>query len=433
MESNSKPLVLIVGRLSGPKNGVILNTIGRAVPEIIRAFPGARIEILGSPVQDEHRELEAQYPFVRFGGFQPALRPFYEKADLVIASGRSALEAMALKKPVVAVGERFYVGPISEETFEKAKSTNFGDCFESEVFNWPQMSRDIIQLLCDEAWRQRVADAGHRLVRAEYDMKKVYPQIEKAYARALLENNLSLQREIPVLMYHRVVERPPSQSRFNLYVTKADFTRQLLFLKRRGFQTLTFSDLLSVRLPAKPVILTFDDGYRDNYDVLFPLLKQYGAKAVIFVLGNRNVEKNIWDMDRGEPEAPLLNSQQILEMAQSEQVEFGAHSMEHRNLDALSEEERTKEIRGCKKALEAELGRPVISFAYPYGNFNETVKKSVADAGFTFGLAVDKGPARFGADLFAIHRIQIFPHTTPFQFYKKTSGFYLRYRSLLGR
>lgn len=433
MASGSKPVVLVVGRLSGPKNRVIVNTLKFAAPEVVKVFPQAQFQVIGSPVQAEHRHLEKQHGFIRFYGHQPDLRSFYEDATIVVGAGRVALEAMALKKAVVAIGERLYVGPILAEVIEQAKATNFGDCFEKEVFDWPRMSQDIVRLLHNDRLREQVALTGYELAQSEYDLQKIYLQIEAVYQQAVLKNNLARKYEIPVLQYHRVVAEIPGKSRFNIYVTRADFEKQLAVLKRHSFTPITFSDFLSRRLPQKPIILTFDDGYADHYHIAFPLLKKYGLKAVIYILGNRNITSNCWDVPLGEPEVPLLKPEQIREMAESGLVDFGGHSMDHRNLIALSTTEMEREIVDSKKSIEEMIGQPVASFAYPYGSYNGKVKECTAAAGYIFGVASDRGPARFGADLFAIRRIPIFPHTSYWQFRKKTSGYYLRYRTLLGK
>ncbi len=422
-----------MGRLSGPKNKVILQLLKEAAPEVARVVPSVRFQVVGGPLGEEHRRCEAQFPFVRFEGHQGELAPFYANATLVVGAGRVALEAMALGKPVVAVGEKMYLGPLNPSNLDRAKETNFGDCFETEVFDWDRVAQDLVSLLQDPALREEVSKTGYQLVRSEYDMKTLSQRMESLYRRVLLEDNLSYRHEVPVLMYHRVVDRPPTDSKFNLYVTQAGLERQLLSLKRRGFEAVTFHDLSSRKLPRKPVFLTFDDGYEDHHRYLFPLLRKHGMKAVVYILGDRSHTFNFWDTPKGEPEVPLLSPGQIREMAESGLVEFGAHSLNHARLTELNAQGKELEIAGSKKALEDFLGQPVVSFAYPYGSLDEESKKIVARAGYTFGVAVGSGPTRFGKDLMEIRRINMFPHTSILEFLRKTSGYYLRYRRLLGR
>ncbi len=220
-------------------------------------------------------------------------------------------------------------------------------------------------------------------------------------------------RELPVLMYHRVVREAPALSKFDIYVTRDQLERQFQSLKARGFETVTFGDLLGPNVPPKPVILTFDDGYEDNYYNLFPLLKKYGMKAVVYILGNRRHKTNYWDLDKGEPEAPLLTAAQIREMSASGLVEFGSHSLNHTRLTDLKAAGARREIEGSRKVLEKFLRKPVLSFAYPYGVHNAEIRKMTAKAGYAFGVSVDGRYSRFGGDLFEIKRIPISPALQP--------------------
>lgn len=429
----ANPIVLIVGRLSGPKNQVILNILRLVAPAVAGKVPGVRLQVVGGPVTEEHRELEKQFPYVHFEGHQKNLALFYRKATVVVGAGRVALEAMSLKKPVVAIGERLYIGPLLPDKVETAKATNFGDCSESEDFDWPRMARELTELLKNPRKRTQAAKTGFSLVNEEYDLEKVASQTEALYQKVLLEKNISRFHEIPVLMYHRVVEKAPAGSKYNVYVTKEILEQQLQFLKRGGFETITFGDLLTRKVPSKPVILTFDDGYEDNYLHLLPLLKKYGMKAVVYILGNRRHKNNFWDIPQGEPEAALLKEKQIKEMSESGLAEFGAHSLNHTKLTDLKPLEIRKEVEESKKAIEKLLGKPVVSFAYPYGLCNDEIKKITQEAGYIFGIAVKGQFTRFADDLMEIRRVHMFPQTSLFDFWKKTSGFYHRYRKLLGR
>jgi peptidoglycan/xylan/chitin deacetylase (PgdA/CDA1 family) len=422
-----------VGRLSGPKNQVILRLAREVAPKVLLAVPNARFEIAGGPVGEEHRALQAENPRLSFVGFQSSLESYYEKATVVIGSGRVALEAMSALKPVVAIGEQKYIGPILPPVLEEAKATNFGDCFEGESFDWERTAMDLIALLKDPALRVQAAQTGHDLLKKEYNLDILYPRLEGIYRSVILQSNLDRFHEIPVLMYHRVTEGPVQGSKYNVFITKDHLRKHLDSLQARGFETVTFGDFLIRKLPKKPVVLTFDDGYEDSYRNLLPLLREHKMKAVVYALGDRKHKTNFWDAAQGEPEAALLSGEQIKEMAESGLVEIGAHSLSHRKLTELPIVEMKKEVGESKKALENLLGEPVLSFAYPYGDLNAEVKQAVREAGYTFGIGVGSGPTRFGADLMDIKRVHMFPDTAGFDFLKKTSGYYLRYRKLLGK
>jgi peptidoglycan/xylan/chitin deacetylase (PgdA/CDA1 family) len=316
---------------------------------------------------------------------------------------------------------------------EEAKRTNFGDCFEGEAFDWEKTARDLVTLLKDPALRAQTALTGHELLKKEYNLDTLYPRLESIYQSVVLQSNLSRFHEIPVLMYHRVTEGPVQGSKYNVFITRDHLMDHLASLRARGFEAVTFGDFFQRKLPQKPVVLTFDDGYEDNHRNLLPLLREFKMKAVVYVLGDRKHQTNFWDTSKGEPEAALMSSEQIKEMAESGLVEIGAHSLSHRHLTEMPIVEMEKEVSESKKNLEELTGKPVYSFAYPYGDVNGGVKKAVQEAGYPFGIAVNSGPTRFGADLMEIRRVHIFPDTAGFDFLKKTSGFYLRYRKLLGK
>lgn len=258
-------------------------------------------------------------------------------------------------------------------------------------------------------------------------MDKGKPAIE---GNEIFKANLARLKRLSILMFHRVVEKIEPGPLYDINYTRENLDKLMAFLKARGFQTVTFEDLLTQPAPLKPIVLTFDDGYVDNYLNLLPLLRKHGMKAVIYLLGDRSVPSNLWDKDKGAPEAPLMNREQILEMAASGLVEFGAHSMTHCKLTQLDSAAMEREVKGCKSSLENLLGKPVLSFAYPFGFFNEAVKKAVAEAGFLLGIAVEWGPDDFGRDLMETRRVCLSPDAGPLEFSWKTSPFYPAFRRL---
>jgi peptidoglycan/xylan/chitin deacetylase (PgdA/CDA1 family) len=212
-------------------------------------------------------------------------------------------------------------------------------------------------------------------------------------------------------MYHGIVddERLPRALWTFLHVRR--FRRQLELLDRWGFTTVTFRDLQLERegrltLPAKPVILTFDDGYLNAYTHALPLLVEFGMKAVFFVLGDRKIRTNSWDAILGYPTAPLLDNGHILEM-NAAGFEIGSHSMSHQNLCRLPGERVWREVVHSRIHLELLLDAPVLSFAYPYGAANGVAKRMVREAGYGFACGVMSGPVAFDADPHEIRRITI--------------------------
>lgn len=218
-------------------------------------------------------------------------------------------------------------------------------------------------------------------------------------------------RMIKVLMYHRVVESGELSRTHWTCVDTQEFRRQLQLLDRWGFTTITFEDHRlylagDLNLPRRPVILTFDDGYDDVYTNAFPILKEFGMKAVVFVLGNREIKKNFWDEPLNLPTASLMGEQQIVEL-HAAGFEIGSHTMNHPLLSTLSEDEAWEEISRSRMVLEILVNSSVRTFCYPYGDVNGSIKKMVEDAGYTVACSVYSGPAAFGTEPLETRRITI--------------------------
>jgi len=219
----------------------------------------------------------------------------------------------------------------------------------------------------------------------------------------LHKDNL-IHKEIPVMMYHRVVKKTQKRSRFHVFTTQDVLEGQIKSFLAEGYKLVTFKDLQN-KYVDKPMILTFDDGYLDNYENLFPLLKKYGIKAVIFVLADS--QYNHWDTSKGEVKAELMNHQQILELSKSGLVEIASHGLKHRRLPLLNDAELRAEITQSKKIIEEIIQDKVISFAYPWGLHGNREKFAVKNAGYKFGVATDGGSNFFKDDLFGIRRINM--------------------------
>ena len=193
----------------------------------------------------------------------------------------------------------------------------------------------------------------------------------------------------------------------SLTVSTTEFTRQLRLLRTYGFQTITPEQLGAfmrgerVAMPAKPILITFDDGYIDNYTQAFPILKEVGYCATIFMVGI--------NFDR----ANRLSSLQIREMTASN-LSIGAHSMTHPNLTKLSGTELRHEVAGSKQTAERIVRTEVGYFAYPGGFYNLAALEAVEAAGYQGAFSVLPGLNRPERDhLYLLRRIPIF-RTTDF-------------------
>ncbi len=434
------PVIALVGRLSGPRVPVARFLIGEVFARVRGPFPAARLIVVGGMRMPEDfsgfvAEQNARYAgAVRLLGHQPDVAPALAAADVVVGAGRSAIEALASGRPVVALGETHYVGVVSEETAAEAVRTNFGDTGARAAADATRVAADVIALLQDASRRERLAAWGRTFVERNYDAAVTWRRVEGIYRQA---RALASRRRIPVLMYHRVVEQPATESRHGIWVTAERLAAQLDSLARRRCTTITFADYAAHlagerELPERPVILTFDDGYADNYTLALPLLRERGMRAVVFLIGDARITTNAWDAADGEPQVPLLDAAQIREMA-SAGIEFGSHTRSHARLPGLAADRLRVETAGSRRALEERVGAAVLCLCYPYGAVDAAAKAAVEEAGYAFGVASDSGPLRIGEDLYEIRRAQVFPATTAFGFWKKTSGWYLGYRQLMKR
>jgi peptidoglycan/xylan/chitin deacetylase (PgdA/CDA1 family) len=237
--------------------------------------------------------------------------------------------------------------------------------------------------------------------------------------------------QLPILLYHRIVNEQSKIGRHKIYVSEKKFREQMKFLKENGYITITFQNLASSIRPSpqgeglgeRPIILTFDDGYEDNYTILFPILKEFGFTAVIFLV--TKLSCNEWGIKDGEPQLKMLTKEMIREMSDYG-IEFGGHTRTHPNLKNVSEEKLMDEILGCKKDIEEITGKQCISFSYPYGAYNEKVLQAVQNAGYKYGITTIFGPKNISEDKMRIRRIEVRPNTTLFSFKRKVSGRYYK-------
>ena len=237
--------------------------------------------------------------------------------------------------------------------------------------------------------------------------------------------------EIPVLMYHQFVKDKSSGGRIKIFVTEKQFELHLKILKFLRYKTITFKELSKIglqnRFDKKYIILTVDDGYEDNYKILFPLLKKYNMKAVIFLVSG--LKNNKWTIEsNGEKEFRLLTDIEVKEMLASGLIEFGGHTLTHLSFNKVSDDEAEYEIREDKKLTEERLKEKIITFAYPFGHRKENTKQIVKDNGYLFAVSTDTGSGIFTEDLYDIRRVAI-DKTSLFDFFRKISPRYAQYKA----
>jgi len=219
-----------------------------------------------------------------------------------------------------------------------------------------------------------------------------------------------------VLMYHMVSEHlPKNESKFNrLRVKPKEFEKQLIWLKNNNFVSYTLSELSALKvIPEKSVVITFDDGYEDNFSNAFVLLKKYNFKATIYIVLNR-YEKN-WATDKDLNQSSdelnnekMLSDEQIKIMLESGLVEIGSHTLDHVNLPKILKEEKLIQIEESKEKIENIFNIKCNTFAYPFGFFDKESVLIVENSNYTNATTTVNGVYDFSKySKFEIPRIMV--------------------------
>ena len=203
---------------------------------------------------------------------------------------------------------------------------------------------------------------------------------------------------IPILMYHQIDAEPPKGSPMRgLVVSPETFARQMTALNWLGYQGKSMGDLLPYlngEKRGKVFGITFDDGYENNLRCALPVLNRYGYSSTCYIVANQVGKTNGWDLERGVLQVPLMNAQQLQTWVDAGQ-EVGSHTLNHANLEILSESEQALEISQSKTKLEALVQQKagVQHFCYPYGGLNKTAVQSVKAAGYLTATTTVRGRA----------------------------------------
>jgi glycosyltransferase involved in cell wall biosynthesis len=218
----------------------------------------------------------------------------------------------------------------------------------------------------------------------------------------------SLADGVLVLLYHAIGEPGEPPSRYVVPVKR--FARQLRLLRLLRYRVLTLDAYVGHRHeyslpPPRSVVLTLDDGYRDNGELAQPLLRKHGASATIFLVSDAVGLRNTWAVGSEIWARPLLGWDEI-ETLRREGVDFGAHTKTHASLTELGSEERAAEILGARSALESRLGE-VRHFAYPYGHVDDATVDAVGAAGFVSAAGIEEGRNSFGTPLLKLRRCEV--------------------------
>jgi peptidoglycan/xylan/chitin deacetylase (PgdA/CDA1 family) len=207
---------------------------------------------------------------------------------------------------------------------------------------------------------------------------------------------ISLLADVPILNYHKVDDFYHSLS-----IPPEEFEEQMKYLSENGFTTITPDQLMAYlnhdrELPENPILITFDDGYLDNFTNAYPIMKKYGFTATIFLVTNKvGHEGNFmtWDQVR---------------TMQKDGFVFGSHTVSHAALTKVSREQGMMELTDSRKELEQQLGVKARYFAYPTGAYNRQIEDMVKQAGYKAAFTIRYGQAGTESNPYALERIPIF-------------------------
>lgn len=205
-------------------------------------------------------------------------------------------------------------------------------------------------------------------------------------------------RTVMVLNYHKVVDEHMSLS-----VPLADFEQHMKWLQEYGYTSITPEDLYEFivngrELPEKPVLITFDDGYKDNYTNAYPIMKKYGFKGTIFVVtGFLGVYDN------------YLTWEQAKELTDNG-FSIESHTHNHKSMTEASDDDISRELAKSRDTIKEKLGVEADFIAYPTGTYNLHIAELVKEAGYKGAFTIKYDNASRDSNVYAIERVPIF-HT----------------------
>ncbi len=209
--------------------------------------------------------------------------------------------------------------------------------------------------------------------------------------------------DVPILMYHYISAAPNPQDRirYSLSVPPEMFEAQLKLLRDNGFTTITLRDLyeylaVGAPLPDKPIILTFDDGYVDNYTHAFPLLQKYGMTGTFFVLTGR--------ADDGDP---VYLSWDMIQQMSNAGMDIQLHSRDHLDMRNRSYDWLVFQIIGGRQSIEGHTGKPVIFMAYPSGKYDANALRFLRSTNFWAAVTTNPGSDHLLRDALTLDRVRI--------------------------
>lgn len=199
---------------------------------------------------------------------------------------------------------------------------------------------------------------------------------------------------MPILAYHMINEGKSTYS-----VSPALFEEHMQYLQQEGYTAISLLEFAKAKkgkftLPQKPVVITFDDGYEDNYTTALPILEKYGIKASVFMVVNDIGRKG------------YLSLEQLKEM-ERRNIEIGSHTANHLPLAKLSSDKKQEEIAISKLLLEWKGLKTVFFLAYPNGSYDDESQKFLKDGDYLGAVSGNSGLNTAETNPYLLHRINV--------------------------
>lgn len=220
----------------------------------------------------------------------------------------------------------------------------------------------------------------------------------------------SMVKGVPILLYHAFGKPGESASRFVVPLNR--FAQQMKWLKRLNYHVLSLEEYLRYRHdyklpPPRSVVITIDDGYAEIADHVYPVLQRFGFPATVFLVSGKIGGHNDWTNNK------TLNGRKILSWADikrvaGQNIQFGAHSRTHVRLPTVLPEQTCEEISGSKSDVENELQSPVVAFAYPFGEYDQSIQNVVKQIGYLGACTAEHGINSWAISLTALRRLEVY-------------------------
>jgi peptidoglycan/xylan/chitin deacetylase (PgdA/CDA1 family) len=189
---------------------------------------------------------------------------------------------------------------------------------------------------------------------------------------------------VPIFLYHQIAQLAPEKNPIGMATTPNHFEEQMRYLHEHGYRSISLKELLDAyhttrTFSPKTFVISFDDGYLDNYATAFPIMQKYGFTATIFLVSDLVGKHTDWE---GQREPYELMSWQHIDEMRRHGFDFGSHTRTHINLKNATIKVAVDEITTSREILENKMGTAVHALAYPYEAFKAIHFDMVQEAGY---------------------------------------------------